>query len=41
LAAGRETLRPHELVVVAGDAKGIRGPLEDLGFGPVEVVSPF
>ena len=42
LAAGREALRPHELVVVvAGDAKSIQGPLEDLGFGPVEVVSPF
>jgi zinc protease len=41
LAAGRETVRPQELVVVvAGDAKGIREPLEDLGFGPVEVVSP-
>ena len=39
LAAGRQTLRPEELVVVvAGDAKGIRGPLEALGFGPVEVV---
>jgi zinc protease len=39
LAAGRDTLRPNELVVVVvGDAKGIRGPLEDLGFGPVEVV---
>ncbi|MFH1766270.1 MAG: pitrilysin family protein [Gemmatimonadota bacterium] len=42
LAAGRETIRPQEMVVVvAGDAKGIRGPLRDLGFGPVEVVSPF
>jgi zinc protease len=42
LAAGRATLRPHELVVVvAGDAKSTQGPLEDLGFGPVEVVSPF
>ena len=41
VAAGRETLRPHELVVVvAGDAEGVRGPLEDLGFGPIEVVSP-
>ncbi len=41
LAAGRETLRLGELVVVvAGDAKGIQGPLEDLGFGPVEVVPP-
>jgi len=41
LAAGRETLRPGELVVVvAGDAKGIQGPLEDIGFGPVEIVSP-
>ena len=41
LAAGRETLRPHELVVVvAGDAQGVRGPLEDLGFGPIEVISP-
>lgn len=39
LAAGRDILRPNELlVVVAGDAEGIRGPLEDLGFGPVEVV---
>ena len=41
LAAGRKALRPKELVVVvAGDAEGIRGPLEDLGFGPVEVLSP-
>ena len=39
LAAGRDILRPNELlVVVAGDAEGIRGPLEDLGFGPVEVI---
>jgi zinc protease len=42
LAAGREAIRPHELVVVvAGDAKTIQGPLEDLGFGPVEVVPPL
>lgn len=41
LEAGRETLRPEELVVVvAGDAQGVRGPLADLGIGPVEVISP-
>jgi len=42
LAAGRAAIRPEELVVVvAGDEGGIRGPLEELGFGPVEVVPTF
>jgi predicted Zn-dependent peptidase len=41
LAAGRAAIRPDELVVVVvGDAESIRGPLEDLDFGPVEVVPP-
>jgi hypothetical protein len=39
-AAGRAAIRPDELVVVvAGDAESICGPLEGLHFGPVEVVS--
>lgn len=42
LEAGRDALRPSELVVViAGDAEKIRDPLEELGFGPVEVVFEF
>jgi zinc protease len=41
LAAGREVLRlPEMMVVVVGEAASVRGPLEDLGVGPVEVVSP-
>lgn len=41
-AAGRRILNPEELVVVvAGDAEAVQGPLEDLGLGPVEVVSDF
>jgi zinc protease len=41
LKAGGATIRPDRLtVVVVGDAEGVRGPLEDLGLGPVEVVSP-
>jgi zinc protease len=41
-AAGAETLRPEEMVVVvAGDAEAVRGPLEELGVGSVEVASPF
>lgn len=39
--AARRNVRPDEMaVVVAGDAEEVRGPLEDLGLGPVEVVSP-
>lgn len=39
LEAGRAVLRPQELVVVVvGDGEKIRGPLEELGYGPVEVV---
>jgi zinc protease len=41
LAAGREVLRPRDMVVVVvGEADAIRGPLEELGLGPVEIVSP-
>lgn len=41
-AAGRRALNPEELVVVvAGDAEAVQGPLENLGLGPVEVVSEF
>lgn len=39
--AGQAVLRPEELVVVVvGDAGKTQGPLQDLGLGPVEVVSP-
>jgi zinc protease len=39
-AAGREAIHPEELVVVvAGDAEAVRGPLEELDLGSVEVVS--
>ena len=41
LEAGRAVIRPDEfLVVVAGDAGSIRGPLEELNLGPVEVIPP-
>lgn len=41
LDAARTNVRPDEMaVVVVGDADEIRGPLEDLGLGPVEVISP-
>lgn len=37
----RERIRPEEMVVVvAGDAAAIRGSIEELGLGPVEVVQP-
>jgi zinc protease len=40
LEAGRAAIRPGELVVVvAGDAESVRGPLEQLEFGPVEIVT--
>jgi zinc protease len=40
--AGQAVLRPDELmVVVVGDGELIREPLEALGLGPVEVVSPL
>ena len=40
LIAGRQVINPQELViVVAGDAESVRGPLEELELGPVEVVS--
>lgn len=36
--AGRRHVRPQEMtVVVVGDAAAVRGPLEDLDLGPVEV----
>jgi len=39
--ASQAVLRPEELVVVVvGDAQRVRKPLEELGVGPVEVVSP-
>lgn len=38
--AAQAVLRPEELmVVVVGDAEQVRDPLEDLGLGPVEVVT--
>ena len=38
LEAARRCIRPDEItVVVGGDAKIVRGPLEELGLGPVEV----
>jgi len=38
LEAARRCIRPDEItVVVGGDAKVVRGPLENLGLGPVEV----
>lgn len=41
LEAARRNLRPDEIaVVIAGDADEIRGPLEALDLGPVEVVAP-
>jgi zinc protease len=40
LEAGQAVLRPEELmVVVVGDGEKVRGPLEELGIGPVEIVS--
>jgi zinc protease len=41
LEAARRHLWPDRAaVVIAGDAEAIRGPLEELGIGPVEVVDP-
>jgi zinc protease len=41
LEAGREVLDPEKMVVVVvGEADAVRGPLEDLGIGPVDVISP-
>lgn len=38
LDAARRCIRPDEItVLVGGDAKAVRGPLEELGLGPVEV----
>ncbi len=38
LDAARRCIRPEEItVVVGGDAAAVRGPLEELGLGPVEV----
>ena len=38
LDAARRCIRPDEItVVVGGDAEAVRGPLEELGLGPVEV----
>lgn len=40
--AGRTVLDPSRMVVtVVGDAEKVRGPLEELPFGPVEVATPF
>jgi predicted Zn-dependent peptidase len=39
--AGRRALRPREMaIVVVGDAEEVKGPLEELALGPVEVSSP-
>ena len=39
LEAGQAVLRPEELmVIVVGDGGEVRGPLEELGLGPVEVI---
>jgi predicted Zn-dependent peptidase len=41
-AAGRDAIDPDGLsVIVVGDAGAVRGPLEELGLGPVEIVSRF
>jgi predicted Zn-dependent peptidase len=41
LEAARRRLWPDRAaVVIAGDADVIRGPLEELGIAPVEVVDP-
>ena len=41
LEAARRRLWPERsVVVVAGDADVVRGPLEELGIGPVEVIDP-
>jgi zinc protease len=41
LEAARRRLWPDRAaVVVAGDAAAVRGPLEELGIGPVEVLDP-
>lgn len=41
LDAARRNVRPDEMaVVIAGDADEVRGPLEALEIGPVEVVAP-
>jgi predicted Zn-dependent peptidase len=38
LEAARRCIRPDEItVVIGGDADVVRGPLEELGLGPVEV----
>jgi zinc protease len=40
-AAARRHVRPAEAqIVVVGDAGSVTGPLEALGVGPVEVVTP-
>jgi zinc protease len=42
LTAARASLDLDSMVaVVVGDADRVRGPLEDLGFGPVDVVTEF
>ncbi|HEX2202456.1 MAG TPA: pitrilysin family protein [Longimicrobium sp.] len=41
LEAARRRLWPERAaVIVAGDAEQLRGPLEELGIGPVEIVDP-
>ncbi len=40
-SSAREYLRPDDaVVIVVGDAASLRGPLEDLGVGPVLVQDP-
>lgn len=40
LRAGQAVLRPDEFtLVVVGDGNAVQAPLEELGFGPVEVIS--
>ena len=41
LNAARTHLHPESLqIVIVGDADAIRGPLEEMKFGPVDVISP-
>jgi len=39
-AARRRLWPDRAAIVVAGDAEKVRGPLEDLGLGPVEILDP-
>ncbi|MDQ6738530.1 MAG: insulinase family protein, partial [Gemmatimonadota bacterium] len=41
LNAARTHLHPESLqIVIVGDADAIREPLEEMKFGPVDVISP-